>query len=243
MAAGRPMIQKSGVNSEQLNTGDTLLLGQSVTAGALTTIGAGTWTAAMMVSGLITRSGPVADYTDTTDTAANILAALAGNAGAGADVQPGTTFNLTFINTVALEMTLAAGTGVALDTTNGTGNLNSDDATSPVRDYIVTILNASPPRTIQALTTNGNKVITFILPAGRSALTMGPNGGGDITPGMIVSGTGITAGTKVLGITLGVGGLVGVVTDTNSTATTTALGTPITFNPSLSICSTGSRSL
>lgn len=76
---------------------------------AITTVGAGTLTAAAIAGGLITRSGPTDVYTDTTATGAQILAAL------GADTPVGATRLLTIKNTVAFAQTLAAGaSGVTL---------------------------------------------------------------------------------------------------------------------------------
>ncbi len=74
---------------------------------AITTAGAGTLTAAAIVSGLIVRSGPTAAYTDTTDTAAAIIAALGGLPVGGA-------MTLIIKTTVAFVCTLAAGGGVTL---------------------------------------------------------------------------------------------------------------------------------
>ena len=74
----------------------------------ITTVGAGTLTAAGLIGGVITRSGSTAAYTDTTATAAQLLAAL------GADTPVGTS-RLVFIkNTVAFAQTLAGGTDVTL---------------------------------------------------------------------------------------------------------------------------------
>src|SRR5690348_14321496 len=53
------------------NTQDT-----SLVETAITTVGNGTLTAAGLVGGQILRTGPTAVYTDTTDTAANIVTAL-----------------------------------------------------------------------------------------------------------------------------------------------------------------------
>jgi hypothetical protein len=75
---------------------------------AITTAGAGTLTAAALVGGVITRSGPTASYTDTTDSAANIIAALP----AGAAV--GFSWELSIENQTAFAQTIAAGTGVTL---------------------------------------------------------------------------------------------------------------------------------
>lgn len=74
---------------------------------AITTVGAGTLTAAAIVGGVITRSGSTAAYTDTTATAAGIYSAL-GVTGIGQS------WLLTIKNTVAFAETLAGGTGVTL---------------------------------------------------------------------------------------------------------------------------------
>jgi hypothetical protein len=75
---------------------------------ALTTVGAGSPTAASIIGGVITRTGPTAAFTDTTPTAAAIIAALP------ADSQVGQSWELTYKNTVAFTGTLAAGSGVTL---------------------------------------------------------------------------------------------------------------------------------
>lgn len=74
---------------------------------AITTVGAGTLTAAAIVGGVITRSGSVAAFTDTTDTAAAIIAARTG-------AVVGSSWMLDIQNTTAFTDTLAAGTGVTL---------------------------------------------------------------------------------------------------------------------------------
>jgi hypothetical protein len=75
---------------------------------AITTVGAGTLTAAALVGGLITRTGSTAAYTDTTATGAEILAAW------GADTPVGATRLVTIKNMVAFTQTLAGGTDVTL---------------------------------------------------------------------------------------------------------------------------------
>ena len=227
MTAFRPYGSRSGVMDDKINPGDLMLGGENLTAGALTTAGAGTWLAAMIATGIIRRTGPGACYTDTTDTATNILNALSGNSG-GADMVPGTTFRLLFINTVAQAMTFAAGTGVVV----GTGTVNC--AASLVREYLLTILNASPQVILNCATTNGSPTVTFNLPSGMSALPIGnaPNAV-NITPGMTVSGTGITTGTTVLGVTQGVGGITGVTLSANATATNNPVA--LTFGPTIQI--------
>lgn len=76
----------------------------------ITTVGSGVLTAAGLVGGLIVRSGPIANYTDTTDTAVAIVAALPG-------LIVGSTFDIRIKNNTAFLQTLAAGTGVTLPST------------------------------------------------------------------------------------------------------------------------------
>jgi hypothetical protein len=78
---------------------------------AITTVGNGVLTSAGLVGGLITRTGPVAAYTDTTDAAAAIVAATSG-------FTLGATIFMRIKNATAFLQTLAAGTGVTLPTTN-----------------------------------------------------------------------------------------------------------------------------
>lgn len=230
MPAARPLVSRGGVgNDGPVLPGDLLTAGENILTGALTTAGAGTWTAAMIASGIIRRTGPGGGYIDTTDTATNILAAIAGNA-AAADVVPGTTWRMLFINTVAQAMTFAAGAGVV----SGTGTLTV--AASLTREYLWTVLNASPAVTLQSNTTNASAVVTFVLPAGMQSWPIGPAPNAvNITPGMTVSGTGITAGTTVLGVTQGQGGLTGITLSANATATSAAGGVALTFGPTLQI--------
>lgn len=225
-----PMTQRGvEVAASPLNPGDLLAGGESILAGSISTAGAGTWNGAAIATGIIRRTGPGAGYTDTTDTAVNILAALAGNAPAN-PVKPGTSFRMLFLNTVAQAMTFAAGDGVVA----GTGTLNC--AASVWREYLFTVLNASPPVTVQSNTTNLSTTVTFVLPPNMASLPIGPNiPSWNITPGMGVTGTGIAAGTYVAGVTQGQGGIVGVTLSANATATSAAGGTPLVFGPRIQI--------
>lgn len=74
---------------------------------ALATVGNGTLLAAGITSGLVTRSGSTAAFTDTTDSAANIIAALP-------NAQVSQSWELLINNTTAWPETLAGGTGVTL---------------------------------------------------------------------------------------------------------------------------------
>lgn len=120
------------------------LIANQITAGALanslqgaTTISAitgaagVTLTAAQMLGGVINRSGPVGIYSDTTDTAAAIVAAMPFAA-------VGLSFRLRILNTVAAIETILAGSGVTLAGTTAI-------AASTWRDYVGTITNIGTP--------------------------------------------------------------------------------------------------
>lgn len=233
---------RGDVMDGMIQPGDVVISAESLTPGILTTVGAGTWTGAAIASGLITRTGPVGGYTDTTDTATNILAALAGNS-PGSVLQPGTTFRLRFMNRVAQAMTFAAGVG-CIAGAGGSGVLTV--AASLVRDYLVTILNATPAVTLQSNTTNASAVVTFVFPSGTTSWPLGQAAnpqGITVTPGMTISGTGITAGTTVLGVTYGLGGITGITLSANATATSVAGGVPLTFGPTVQFDGLGSGTL
>ncbi len=95
-----------------------------------------TLTSAQMVGGLIRRLGPTAAYGDTTDSAANLV-----NAIAGATV--GASFRLRIRNTVAFANTLAAGAGVTFDA-DGTTGATSVVAASSFRDYAGVVTSIAP---------------------------------------------------------------------------------------------------
>lgn len=207
--------------------GDFVLAGENILAGAIATVGAGTWTGAAIATGIIRRTGPVAGYTDTTDTATNIMAAIGGNQINPVPI-PGSTFRMLLLNTVAQALTFAAGTGVVA----GTGTLNV--AASLWREYLWTVLNTGPTFSLSCSITNASPTVLFNLPQQATSLPMGSTFGGvNVTPGMTVSGTGITAGTLVLGLTLGQGGILGVTLNANATATASSV--LLTFGPTLQI--------
>jgi hypothetical protein len=98
---------------------------------AISTAGAGTLTAAALVSGLIMRTGPTGAYTDTTATATEILAAMT-------DPAVGDSFDFYHVNGVAQACTFAAGAGVTL-----AGTVNN--AASKVRLYRATVTATDTP--------------------------------------------------------------------------------------------------
>lgn len=78
----------------------------SIVNTTLTTVGNGTLTATALVGGQISRTGPTGPFTDTTDTAANILTAD------GGDFVAGDTFLIRIKNLTAFPETITAGAGV-----------------------------------------------------------------------------------------------------------------------------------
>lgn len=244
MSAVRAAVYSNEVTARQIAPGDIMLGGESILAGAISTVGAGTWTGAKIATGCINRTGPVGGYTDTTDTSTNILAALAGNS-AGADVQAGSTFRLLVRNTVAQALTFAAGTGVVA----GTGTLNI--ANSLVREYLLTVLNSAPAQTLSCTGVTTSTTISFVLPANATGLPMvgsnGNIGACTITPGMTVidlttSGN-ITAATTVVGVVSGPGGVTGVVLSAVPAGNFAAAGDSISFVPTIQIDSFGTMGL
>src|SRR5712664_2792401 len=222
MPLARGTVYSNSVSERQAGPGDILASGESLAA--LATVGAGTWTGAIIAAGIIRRTGPAGAYVDTTDTAQNILAALAGNDFA-LNVIPGTTFRLLFQNTVAFAMTFAAGRGVV----TGVGTLNG--TASLVREYLMTILNSTPEVALSSGTTNASAAVTLDVPQPM----------GTVTPGMLVTGVGITVGTRVAGVVTGdtvnrknMDKITGVTLDQNATATA-ASGVQLTFSPVIKI--------
>lgn len=231
MALMVPIAKDGSAFERFLSPGDILGGGESALAGTLNTNGAGVWTGAAIATGIIKRTVVGAGFTDTTDTATNIIAALAGNGPQAAGIR-GQTFRFLFRNSVAFAHTFAAGVGVVA----GDGTLNS--AASAWHEYLVTILCACAPVTLLCNTVNANALVTFVLPANTVALPfVGSNGLGlgaisDLV-GATISGTGVTAGTTVLGITQGQGGAIGVTMSANATATSGAVPVSLSFGPTV----------
>ena len=225
MSVAKSIIYDNGLQ-RQVQQGDVLAGGEVINS-SLTTVGAGTILAALMTAGIVNRSGPTGAYTDTTDSAQNIINQLlssayvgtgvtVGGQSAGAGVQAGTTFRLRYINSVAFAMTLAAGSGVTL---GSNVNVNA----SSVKEYLVTITNGTPSQVYAGTTTNGSAVITGLLQSQTNQLSVG----------MAVTGTGIAASSVIVSIQPGVG----VTLNNNATATGSLVS--LTFSPTVRIDSLG----
>lgn len=212
MSVVKPVVFDKGFQRPTA-AGDLICGGEILGNSALTTVGAGTLTAAIVTSGYCVRTGPTGAYTDTTDTATNIVNSLIAQNN-GETIPQGTTFKFRHINTVAYAMTLAAGTNVTLGTVPAT-----TIAASGFKDYLVTVTCGAPEVVIVGSTTSGNKILTGMTAAQTK----------NIKVGMAVTGTGIGASAVVTSVQPGVGCNVSV----NSTATADNIA--ITFSPTVRI--------
>lgn len=153
---------------------------QQITNTAITTVGNGTLTAAAIAGGLITRTGSVAAYTDTTDTAAAIVAAIP-------NAFVGQSFILRIKNGVNFAETLAAGTGVTL--TAGT----AITPPSSISYYLVTLTSLTAVTILHlltaALTNNTPEAVTTLTTVGAGTITGAGIGGGLTTRGGAQSGS------------------------------------------------------
>ncbi len=149
---------------------------------AITTAGAGTLTGAAITGGVITRSGPVAAYSDTTDTAALIVAAI------GAPFI-GQSFFVHIKNTVNFTQTILAGGGVTL----------SGSVVVPANSvalYLVTLTSLSAVTFLHIetalLTNNIPEVVTALTTVGNGTITAAGIAGGVTTRGGSQSATPFT---------------------------------------------------
>lgn len=203
MGQNRGQVDGGANNVRAQQPGDVILSQLKITG--LATVGAGTLTAAMVLGGIINRTGPVGAYIDTFPAASEILAA-------NPQLGVGDSWTLIFRNTVAQAMTAAAGVGIVLGT-------NVDTAASLVREYLLTVLAGGVQQIFAANTTNANATLTGLTQA-QAAL---------LQPGMGVTGAGIAANSVIIGVnsTLGT-----VTLNNNATATGTVA---ITFFPRIQL--------
>lgn len=113
--------------------------------GLLTTVGAGTLTAALLLGQNITRSGPTGAFADTFDTTALILAALSGTvSGFG-----GAAWYVSYVNTTAYVATLTAPAG-------GSFTLNGQSAAIPANSVaeLLIVVTAAGVVTVTVLYRN-----------------------------------------------------------------------------------------
>lgn len=219
------------INPGEIAIGGEVINSNTGTAG-------NTITGAMMASGIIWRTGPTAGFTDTTDTADNILAALGGSSNSnviGGDTEVGNTFRFRYMNNSGNSGTLAAGAGVILGSLTGESYIT---ATAKWRDFLVTVLAAQVSTIVNSITQSGSASVTFVLATGQNALAIGPAPGAvNLVPGSTVSGTGIATGTTLLAPVQGQGGVIGCTLSGTATATGTAT---LSFDSTVQVDSIGS---
>ena len=138
--AGKNVIQGEDLNAivSAINSLSDDAISDFVTN--IPTVGAGTLTAASIVSGIINRTGPTTAFTDTTDTAANIIAALP-------NAVVGQSFSLWIINQTAFVDTLAAGTGITFAGIAGTSPVIASNSTARFQ-ITVTAVGSNPALTM-----------------------------------------------------------------------------------------------
>lgn len=147
---------------------------QQISSVAITTAGNGTLTAAALTAGIVARSGPVAAFTDTTDTAALIVAAIP-------NAFIGQSFLTRIKNQSNFVETIAAGSGV---TYSGTSTVIPPNSVST---YLMTLTSLTAVTMLHVGTTllsNG---------APTTSTTLSTVGAGTIT------GAGIAGGYTVRG--------------------------------------------
>lgn len=169
---------------------------------AITTVGNGTLTAAGIVGGEITRSGPTSAFTDATDTAANIIAALPGAIVNGS-------FSALIKNTTAFLQTITAGIGVTLPATVIIPPFS-------VANYIGTVTSGTTVSFVHIDTTPISVGQTATAPV---ATTLSTVGAGTITAAGINGGITTRSGTQTA-----------VFTDTTDIAANIIAGNPALVN-------------
>ena len=145
-------------------------------------IGAATLTGGAIVSGVITRSGGTAPYSDTTDTAANIVAALS-------DAIVGQSWHLLIKNTAGFTETLLAGSGVTLA---GQTIIPPNSAGLFLVTYIGTGAITVRGLAMVPLSTSMPEVATALTTVGAGTITAAGMVGGVLTRGGAQSGTSFT---------------------------------------------------
>lgn len=215
MSFATPQIVDNGM-ARASTPGDILNTNERIESDA--TAAGITWNARQVLASIFSRSGPGAGYADATPDSNTWINALlqGGYLGSGAitplGVQVGSTYRFRVLSTVAFANTITAGTGVTLAGVTAV-------AASSYRDYLITILNGTPQQLFAVSTTNASAVITG-MSAAQTAL---------VSPGMLVSGTGIQAGSTVLSVQPGVGVTLSLA------ATATGALVAATFNPRIEV--------
>jgi hypothetical protein len=204
MSQNRTDISITGNQVRTQAAGDIIMSQIKLTA--VSVAGASLLTAAAVLSGAISRTGPAAGYIDTFPDAAQICAACP-------DLNVGDSFELLFINTVAFANTPAVGLGIVL-------GANTPIAASAVRRLLFTALSIGVNNIAAVSTTNASAVISGIAATDLAKMAVG----------MGITGTGIPASTTILGIN----GTTGTIT-LSAAATATATLVAVTTFPRIQV--------
>jgi hypothetical protein len=134
-------------------------------------------TASSILAGMLVRSGPGAGFADTLPTVNALIAAAP-------HLSVGDSFTFLSQNNSGFTQTVTTNTGWTL-----TGTMTV--ATVSTREFLVTITSNKPTRILSgAATTNASAVVTGLTDDDCKA----------IQPGMLVSGTGISAATTIISV-------------------------------------------
>lgn len=161
----------TGTGVPQVNTAVTATVGTTLAGAAI-------------VGGQITRTGPTAAFTDTTDTAANIIAAMNSQT-------IGNAWHLVIVNDTAFAETLAAGSGVTL----------SGETIVPANSSLELLVTYSAAGTITMYGIEAG-LLTALQPIkwSTAALSVGTLATGAITGGdiTVLTNTGATPGAQTV---------------------------------------------
>lgn len=174
MSIVRARIDFGANDTRAQGPGDATL--DQVVATAITTVGNATLTAAQILTGLIVRTGPTANYADTFPSADSLIQTAPW-------LVVGDSFKLFKRNTVAFTDTPTGAEGVVLGT-------NTAMAASAVRQYLLTILGDGTRQSFNAATTNTSNVVTGLTATQTANLRVGQG----------VTGTGIPASSYITSI-------------------------------------------
>lgn len=214
MSQNAARIDRSGNDVQKAGPGDMIMDQKKRFTGApMSTAGNQTIPAEAILAGIVVRTGPVGAYADIFPSADLLMAACPG-------LDVGDAFEFLFDNSgTAQANTPTAGAGITL--------VNGGVTASLVKRFLVTCLAAGRTQVLQAQTTTGNGIINFNVP-GISASQAAKNAQ-LLQPGMLVTGTGIGASAKVIGVN-----------SVNGTATVDVVSTGtavvgVTFTPNIEI--------
>ncbi len=185
MSQNAARIDRSGNDVQKAGPGDMVMDQKKRFIGTpMTLAGNQTIPAEAILAGIVVRTGPVAGYADIFPSADSLLAACT-----GFDV--GDAFEFLFDNSAtAFANTPTAGAGITL--------VNGGVTASLVKRFLITCLAGGRTQVLQAQTTTGNGIINFNVP-GVSPSQANKNAQ-LLQPGMLVTGTGIGASAKVIGV-------------------------------------------